>query len=170
MKYNKKLAPTKSTFSDLAFHFVFAIILPYLVIRQIRENTEIWANIIYFFLWIFLTYSALYFIARLINVRIDRPLKFAFYTIKRKVFKYLLKRNLFKYSFNDNQRNIIAVAIPLIFYVIVYALAYNAGEKWGESRKISAFNFVTTWQYWVIGVLIVSVFEIKLFESKNKKP
>lgn len=84
---------------------------------------------------------------------------------------------------NKNQRLILAIFIPIIFFFIAFTIAYYSAvtivpgvtnlERIAETgvAKYShnPFDWEKTWYIWFLSLISIILFEYELFEDKKKK-
>ena len=85
-----------------------------------------------------------------------------------------------KIMYNKAQRNIIAISLPLIALIFTWLIANNVLDRkttcsyedlfqvipCRRAVNITAFDFEKTWWIWLIAVILVFIFEYKLFGKK----
>lgn len=71
---------------------------------------------------------------------------------------------------NKIQKIILAIFVPSILYVIALAIAEPI--TWGPGRvrlSASSVAFYYGWPVWLVFLIIVCIFEYKLFKDKKEK-
>lgn len=81
---------------------------------------------------------------------------------------------------NKKQKIIIAIAVPIILFLITVTIAYYIGETASGPGKIgmgkprfpttytnNPFLWSLTWYVWITYFIIIFIFEYKFFSDKN---
>lgn len=83
---------------------------------------------------------------------------------------------------NKKQKIIIAIAVPVILFLITFTIAYYIGETVSGPGKIgmgkprlpstytkinNPFLWSLTWYVWITYFIIIFIFEYKFFSDKN---
>jgi len=66
---------------------------------------------------------------------------------------------------NPQQKNIVAIVVPIIIFVITIPIASNADG----CCSYNAFDFKDTWFPWAICFTVIGYFEYKLFGNTENK-
>ncbi len=69
-------------------------------------------------------------------------------------------------NLNKQQKIIIGIVMPVILLIISLTIADNVAQADGYYPG-HPFKFHVTWWVWLLFVIIVGLFEFKLFEKKN---
>lgn len=69
---------------------------------------------------------------------------------------------------NSQQKLIIAIGLPAVLFFITLKIAGTIGKPYSHSKD-KPFNFDETWWIWLLFVVVVGLFEYKLFENKTNK-
>ncbi len=163
-KIEKKLVENKPLL------FSITIILPIYLMAIMPNNKEyeillLYVNLALFFILLF---ASIFFYSYLKDKIIENK------GIKNVIQSWhsasIIKIRLANNSINNQQRIFVAIAIPLIFFIIIYVVAQNADEA---ANKVyydyvgNPFNFRNTWFYWTVSIVVVFLIEFKLFETKK---
>ena len=67
-------------------------------------------------------------------------------------------------SLNKEQKNIVAIIIPIFLLIACIAIAKNIDTNWLYKDK-SAFDFGKTYWVWLITVALIGFIEFKIFKK-----